>query len=397
MILKNPGGRLVEVDDEDSTRWLETTGFSIPSSEEADSYRDERWSRVNQLAEAHRVDESVYFSMLSSKGKKDGYGTAGNLIYKGLKDYGLNVTDVYNGNKVGVLFHSPYSIMRLESDYRIIFTMFESDKTPEDWKQYLEFANKIIVPSKWCQEVFKNDGYETEVVNLGYNDEVFKYHDRPKRDGGVFKFLHYDAFNLRKGFMELFDAFNKAFGENPNVKLVLKTTNKKSPLPIPPSAYPNIETITGETTQEELAELCNSCDAFVFPSRGEGFGITPLEAMATGLPTIVPNAHGISEYFNPEFMYECKVEGLVPATYDRYKGLDVGKMVSVDVDDLAEQMLYIYNHRGEAKIKGKAASEYVKQYSYKRTAKELKAIIDTVVAQPLPPKKVGRILMLERV
>jgi len=123
-------------------------------------------------------------------------------------------------------------------------------------------------------------------------------------------------------------------------------------------------------------QLLASADCFVFPSRGEGFGMTPLEAMATGLPTIVPNAHGITEYFNDAFMYEAKVGEECPALYSRYKGQDVGKMVVCDVDQLAQQMRYIYEHEEEALVKGKAAATYVKQWTLRKTSEKLKQVID---------------------
>ncbi|MGB7210473.1 MAG: glycosyltransferase [Pyrinomonadaceae bacterium] len=48
--------------------------------------------------------------------------------------------------------------------------------------------------------------------------------------------------------------------------------------------------------RERLADLFANCDAFVHPNPREPFGITPLEAMASGLPVVAPNAGGILSY-----------------------------------------------------------------------------------------------------
>ena len=48
--------------------------------------------------------------------------------------------------------------------------------------------------------------------------------------------------------------------------------------------------------REKLANLFANCDAFVHPNPREPFGITPLEAMASGLPVVAPNAGGILSY-----------------------------------------------------------------------------------------------------
>lgn len=277
--------------------------------------------------------------------------------------------------------------------------MFESDKLPHDWKDYLDAADKVLVPSTWCQKIFKQSGIESEVVPLGYDDDVFKYKPRKlkRSERKDFVFLHYNAFNARKGFLELFKAFTQEFAPDEPVKLVLKTTLKSCPagFPLIPSQYPNVEAIYGACSEEELAELCGKADCFVFPSRGEGFGQTPLEAMATGLPAIVPNAHGISEYFDPEFMYEVKVADTCPALYSRYKGEDVGKMVVCDVDDLRKQMRYVYEHPKEAMEMGKAASEYVKNWTFKKTVANLKNIFDDVGGQRIVERPLRNVLNLK--
>lgn len=46
----------------------------------------------------------------------------------------------------------------------------------------------------------------------------------------------------------------------------------------------------------DIANICNSVDAFVFPSKREGLGLAALEAMASGLPIITSNVHGINDY-----------------------------------------------------------------------------------------------------
>lgn len=392
MLLVNPGGRYVEID-EDWERWLEEPGFRQATEQEEREYRQKRLIEHARLTGDTTYKDSLFFVSVSDRGGADGYGMSSHHLMESLERAGVKLSEYYVEQEIGLLYHSPHSITRLDTNYKIIYTMFESDKIPEDWVEYLQAADLVIVPSKWCQKVFKQSGVDSIVVPLGYNHRVFKYKPRPKRD--VFTFLHYDAFNVRKGFFEVLEAFEKAFTSKDPVRLVLKTSKETVGIPLNKAAYPNVDVIYGKVTEKELADICFKADAFVFPSRGEGFGLTPLEAMATGLPTIVPNAHGITEYFNPKYMYGCKATEKCTAIYRRLT--DVGNMVKTDVDDLANQMRYVYEHQAEAKKLGKSASIYVKKYTYDHTGKELAKIISNIKSKPLPERKISDILPLQEV
>lgn len=396
--LKNLGGRIVEVAGGDDYNLLLAQHFTIPTEEEIKNYQDERVAKVMAMQNPIEYDASVYMATVS-QGGKDGYGIASANIVKELRKLGTEVSLSNTGQKIGLLFHAPYSLIKMENDFRLIYTMFESDKIPDDWVEFLQLADKVLVPSKWCQSVFAKARINTEVVTLGYDDTVFKYVVRKNKRKARkdFCFLHYNAFNIRKGFTEVLKAFTQEFAPDEPVKMIFKTTLEHPPLPLPPSQYPNIQVLTGAVSDKDLAALCQSADCFVFPSRGEGFGMTPLEAMATGLPAIVPNAHGITEYFNDEYMYEVAVKEMCPALYARYKDQDVGQMVVCDIDDLAKQMRYVYEHQEEAMEKGKLASEYVKNWTFSKTAEQLKAIIEDTAGKPAPIRPLRNILSLEKV
>jgi alpha-1,6-mannosyltransferase len=54
--------------------------------------------------------------------------------------------------------------------------------------------------------------------------------------------------------------------------------------------------LCGHLDTQTLARYCASCDVFVHPNPREPFGIGPLEAMASGVPVVVPDSGGILEY-----------------------------------------------------------------------------------------------------
>jgi alpha-1,3-rhamnosyl/mannosyltransferase len=60
------------------------------------------------------------------------------------------------------------------------------------------------------------------------------------------------------------------------------------------AAAPTVRFV-GPIGDADAAALYGACDAFVFPSLYEGFGLTPLEAMSCGAPVICSNASSLPE------------------------------------------------------------------------------------------------------
>ncbi|MER3498946.1 MAG: hypothetical protein C4308_10100 [Chitinophagaceae bacterium] len=60
---------------------------------------------------------------------------------------------------------------------------------------------------------------------------------------------------------------------------------------------------TGNVTNEELSALYALSKIFCFPSHAEGFGLPPLEAMASGVPAITSNTTALPEVFGEAAIY----------------------------------------------------------------------------------------------
>ena len=94
----------------------------------------------------------------------------------------------------------------------------------------------------------------------------------------------------RKGIAELLAAWRMLRAPRPRLVLCGDAGWKTSI-----TEEPGVE-LTGYVTRERLRELYRGARVFVYPSRQEGFGIPPLEAMACGAPVLATRTGAIPEY-----------------------------------------------------------------------------------------------------
>ncbi len=98
-----------------------------------------------------------------------------------------------------------------------------------------------------------------------------------------------------KGYDKILHALLKVQLHIPNVHFIL--AGKGDDIPRIKALVNNLNlqdsvTIAGFVPDEELCDYYNLCDVFALPSKGEGFGIVYLEALACGKPVLAGNQDG---------------------------------------------------------------------------------------------------------
>lgn len=324
------------------------------------------------------------FFMAPTK-NKDGYGNSSVNIKRRAVKYGYHLNTTDTKQQTCLCYHLPNTLSLVHNPVKISFTMFESDQYPQFWEPYLKSADHVVVPTTFCAEIMeKNFGIKPEVIPLGFDPDFFYFLDRSNRpEGHKFTFLHYDAFKWRKGWDLVFTAFTEEFSEDEDVELVFKTTLGVSPNF---EQYSNIRKIVGQLDQEEMHEVLSQADCFVFPTRGEGFGLTPLEAMATGMRAIVPNHTGIKTYFDPRYCVDLDCME-IKAKYDNteLRKLDLGTQWEPTITSLRQAMRTEFE---DWKANGKKLdiehskqiAEYAKGFSIEATTKKVCEMLDKFVS-----------------
>lgn len=294
--------------------------------------------------------------------------------------------------EIGICYGFPNaftSLLALPVRKRIGFTMFETDKLPNGRNEWAgetgnaaDVINKLdalFVPSTHNKELFEKSGVKVPifVIPLGVSPTMYSYIDRPKHP--VFTFLQAGVLTMRKNPGTLVSAYLEAFKDHPkDVQLVLKTKSATLGHMTFPEEW-NIKIIDHNATREEMLKLYEEADCFVFPSRGEGFGLPVLEAMATGLPTIFSKNSGMADMANEQYNYPIQSDKKSPALRFPTEWGNVGNWYETDFKDLASVMRQVYEHQTEAREKGRLASEWVKEnWTYDNTAQKILEVIKTL-------------------
>jgi glycosyltransferase involved in cell wall biosynthesis len=159
---------------------------------------------------------------------------------------------------------------------------------------YSKIQDKIhfVSDSKWLEDCFKssyvfNLSLKTQTIYGGYDDTIFFEKKRDKST--LLRVLIFNSSSPFKGseiFKQLLETIQIPFELN-IVGGDIDTNNKNIAKKIVHSYI---------SDRQKLAELYNSIDILVFPSKAEVLGLLPIEAMACGVCVFASNIGGIPEF-----------------------------------------------------------------------------------------------------
>ena len=195
---------------------------------------------------------------------------------------------------------------------------------PPAWSAKIrEECDRLWVPSRWSKSLAMRGGVPSRrvaVIPWGVDPKIFSPHGRRHRPATHkrFIFLFVGAAVYRKGVDILLEAYRSAFTRADDVCLVIKThgadvfyrdidMRRQIHALQSDAAAPEIVLLDELLGERELASLYRACDAGVFPYRAEGFALPILEAMACGLPSIVPEFGACLDYCSPAASFRVPV------------------------------------------------------------------------------------------
>lgn len=294
----------------------------------------------------------------------------------------------------------------------IFFTMMETQALHKSFVDRCnEGAYEVWVPCKFYQNVFKKSGVvkPIKVFPLGVDQSIYTPEARPSdiiyeniltgEKSGLLpenstKFMSLFGWSYRKGPDILCKSFIREFSAKDNVALVIFSRYLGSP------AEQHKQFIRDEILQyyreegktnpppiyycgdnipiSDMPGCYSQMNAFVFCSRGEGFGMPVIEAGACGLPIISAYDTAMTEYLDEDVAYLVRPAGHAPANekLSFISGYYQDQLVSFfdesNIIQFGTHMRYVYENMHLAKVKAeKFRKRVLMEYTWDICAKKV--------------------------
>jgi len=256
--------------------------------------------------------------------------------------------------------------------HRVGRTMYETDGLPDRWAEYCERMDEVWVASKFNCATFAAGGISPNRLRAlpeGVNTKLFRPGAKPFRipQARGFTFLSIFEWIQRKAPDVLLRAYLSEFKADDDVTLVLKTYGRPDDgVDILPRVAHFVEREMGMKLEdappivifaprfipvEDVPRLYASADAFVLPTRGEGWGRPFMEALACECPVIATAWSGHMDFLHKDIGYLLDYK-LAPVPWNSDVELSAGhRCAEPSVEHLRHLMRHVYKQRQEAKRK----------------------------------------------
>lgn len=283
-----------------------------------------------------------------------GYGA----MYHGFKDCLPKTVQLEETGSVNVHMSVPNVCKGwFEGQHRVCFTMWETTELPRSFQSWLGQYDQILVPCEQNVELFGQFHNDVKYVPLGVDHKFWK--PGPHSFDGPFRFHAGGSLWRRKGL----DVVVKAFEALKLKDAELHIKAAPHALDTPKGPFPKNVVLHREwMSLEEQRDWFYRADVFIAASRGEGFGLMPLQAIAAGVPTIVSETFGQLQFADAAW-------GCVPVV--KSKADTVGFWEEPNQGVLEELMLSAYNNRETIRDEAKTNIPKTEPFAWKHSTRKL--------------------------
>lgn len=279
-----------------------------------------------------------------------------------------------------------FSAIRGGRNYKILYTTIEAASVPDRTVDICNEYNEVWVTSDFCKKVLVDSGLKRRIEVMPASVDTTLYHENhppheftPKLK--PFVFLSVFGWAHRKGYDALLKAYLQEFSASDPVSLLIvsryqKSSKRSCKIKDEISKFidkyggdspPHIARCSRVIPEYEMPKIYRACDAFVLPSRGEGFGLPYCESSLCGLPVIATNHSGHTMFLNKSNSTLVDIDKLRPlpegSSHVHYWDNQLMPSLLSDgfISDLRNGMRSVYDDIEFARIKNKLLQNKIRE------------------------------------
>jgi glycosyltransferase involved in cell wall biosynthesis len=259
-----------------------------------------------------------------------------------------------------------------DSPIKIAYSVFESTKIPEAWVKTLnEKFDAVVVADPFFKSVYRKCGVKIPIFHIPLGIFIDEFLQKPLKQAPAkpFVFGTCARFFIRKNHELLLKAFVQEFGRNKNVILKMNgggvrgvekifTLMKKI---IATSKITNVYVTNNALSWPDYVEYMSEIDCYINISQGEGFSITPREALAVGIPCIVTDNTAQKTICESGCVRVVPSNILIPLKKDRES---IGNRFDCTSKDVRAALRDVYKNYDFYLTKAKEGRSWVQQYRW---------------------------------
>ncbi len=255
-----------------------------------------------------------------------------------------------------------------ESKIKLAFITLEMTKAPKEWVYALNnYFDAVVVPDPWLIPVLENSGVIVPIFMIPEMCYLKCLLEKPlpKKSTGPFIFGTSAQATRAKNYEVLLESFAAEFGNSEKVLLKIHNSLKKNAdtltSKVAQLGLSNVIIHSGPLSWEEYCAHMSSLDCYVLVSKGEGYSITPREALALGIPCILSNNTAHKTLCDTGFVRS--VASTIRAKHDgEHYDESVGYNFMCELNDVREALRDVYDRYGLYLTKARMGRKWVARY-----------------------------------
>ena len=291
--------------------------------------------------------------------------------------------------QLGIAHVEPISVPGLHEVYShlIVLTAWETDHLPPSYVESLNEVLEVWVPSSYNAETFRAQ-IKTPVFVLPHPVHL-KYAAPAERqtlaEGLALKDTDFVVLSVatwqeRKNLPGLIEAFLRAFPNDPDALLVIKTgfqmvhyhvacvqiaeAIERAGASNSKAAEQRIRICDGLWPDERITALMQRADCYASLHRGEGWCYPLFDAAARGIPVVATGYSGPLDYLDPRHHHLVKFELTSPTLtehFQNYPFSDQMRWAEPDVVDAAAHLRAVFEDRAGSLERARIWAELLRQ------------------------------------